>query len=167
MNSFRPLRDPLVLICCALYAVNRWLVKPHVHVDFLTCWLNDALLLPCALPPLLLAHEWLGLRPRGTAPTGREIFWHLAFWSVLFEWVGPRILKHSTGDPLDVLAYSVGALVSFVWWQRPHWLHPSSNPPSRVKTGFRSSRLAGMGGQRSALSPPSFSGRNEWCKERP
>lgn len=121
MNLFRPLRDPLVLVCCTLYFVNRWLVKPHVSLDFFACWFNDALLIPCALPPLLLVHEWLGIRPHGTPPTGAEIFWHLAFWSVLFEWLGPRIVRNSTGDPLDVLAYSTGALVAYLWWRRPRF----------------------------------------------
>ena len=123
MNSFRLLRDPFVLICCALYIVNRWLVKPHLHFDVFTCWFNDVLLIPCALPPLLLVHEWLGLRLRGVAPTGGEIFWHLVFWSVLFEWIGPRFLKNSTGDPLDVVAYSLGALGAYLWWRRPGFLH--------------------------------------------
>ena len=72
MNSLRLLRDPLVLVCCSLYVVNRWLVKPHLHLDFFTCWFNDLLLIPCSLPPLLMVHEWLGLRPCGTAPTGGE-----------------------------------------------------------------------------------------------
>ena len=118
MNSLRLLRDPLVLVCCSLYVVNRWLVKPHLQSDLFTCWFNDVLLIPCALPPLLIAHEWLGLRPRGAAPTGGEIFWHLVFWSVLFEWIGPQIMKHSTGDLLDVVAYSVGAIIAYLWWQR-------------------------------------------------
>ena len=119
MKSPRLLRDPLVLVCCSLYVVNRWLVKPHLHLDFFTCWFNDLLLIPSALPPLLMVHEWLGLRPCGTAPTGGEIFWHLVFWSGLFEWIGPKFLKHATGDLLDVLSYSLGALVAYLWWQRP------------------------------------------------
>lgn len=132
VNSLRHLREPLVLLCYSLYIVNRWLVKPHLHLEFFTCWFNDLLLIPCALPPLLILHEWLGLRPCGAAPTGSEIFWHLAFWSLLFEWIGPRILKHSTGDPLDVLAYSVGALIAYLWWQRLRGAATSSNVPATL-----------------------------------
>src|SRR5580658_4433734 len=55
--------DPFFLACCALYAVNRWLIKPHTHIAFFHNWFNDALLIPCALPPLLLAHDLLRLRP--------------------------------------------------------------------------------------------------------
>ena len=132
MSSLRLLRDPLVLVCCSLYVVNRWLVKPHLQSDLFTCWFNDVLLIPCALPPLLIIHEWFGLRPRGAAPTGGEIFGHLVFWSVLFEGIGPRILKHSTGDPLDVLAYSVGALIAYLWWQRHHGAATLSNSPATL-----------------------------------
>jgi hypothetical protein len=27
-------------------------------------------------------------------------------------------MPHTVGDPLDVLAYAVGAVLSWLWWQR-------------------------------------------------
>jgi len=62
MKPFRYWRDPLFLGCCALYAVNRWVVKPHFQGAFFHSWLNDALLIPCALPLLLWVHARLGWR---------------------------------------------------------------------------------------------------------
>jgi hypothetical protein len=44
------------------------------------------------------------------------------FWSVLFEWIGPKFMPHATGDPLDVIAYAAGAAVAGLWWQRDRWL---------------------------------------------
>jgi hypothetical protein len=111
-------RDPLFLGCCALYILNRWGVKPHFHGAVIHCWLNDAMLIPCALPLLLRIHAWLGWREPDATPNGREIVAHLAGWSVLFEWFGPRLTAHATGDVLDVVAYAAGAAVAYLWWHR-------------------------------------------------
>src|ERR1043166_7211597 len=73
LKTFGYLRDRLFLIGCILYAVNRWIIKPHLHVAFFQNWFNDSLLIPCALPPLLLAHRWLGLRNHHAPPSGLKI----------------------------------------------------------------------------------------------
>jgi hypothetical protein len=116
VRRFTYVGDPIFLICCALYATNRWLVKPHVHAVFFHSWFNDLLLIPCALPPLLLIHRWLKLRAHDEPPTAWEIAGHLIGWSVLFEWIGPHIMR-TTGDPWDVVAYTVGAVAAFCCWR--------------------------------------------------
>jgi len=123
VKRFRYVLDPLCLACCALYALNRWGLKPHTHVAFLRFWFDDVLLIPCALPPLLLVHRWLNLRSHDGAPTAAEVFGHLAFWSVLFEVIGPHLIRRATGDPLDVLAYTIGAVLAWFWWQRKNLFH--------------------------------------------
>ncbi len=117
MRPFRYLRDPCFLACCTAYAVNRWLLKPHLHSVFLHSWFNDLLLIPCALPPLLLLQRWLKLRADDGPPHAGEILFQLCVWSVLFEWIGPHII-HTTGDVWDVVAYAVGGLVAGMWWRR-------------------------------------------------
>jgi len=99
-----------------MYAANRWLIKPHCHIAFFHSWFNDLWLIPCALPPLLLAHRWLGLRRHDEPPTFWEVAAHLAGWSILFEVIGPHIMR-TTGDPLDAAAYTVGAGVGLIWWR--------------------------------------------------
>lgn len=111
--------DPVFLFGVSLYAVNRWVVKPHCALIFFHSWFNDLLLIPCALPPLLLTHRWLGLRRHDGAPTGGEIAAHWLGWSILFEGIGPRIMR-TTGDPWDVAAYAAGALGAWVWWTNSH-----------------------------------------------
>jgi hypothetical protein len=122
MRRFRYLGDPLFLLGCAAYALNRWLIKPHVHAGFLHSQFNDLWLIPCALPPILWLHRALGLRAHDQVPQWSEILPHCAFWSVLFEWIGPKLVPRATGDPWDVVAYVVGALLAGFWWQRDRWL---------------------------------------------
>ena len=122
MNRFRYCRDGLFLLGCAAYAINRWLVKPHVGPGFMMFHFNDLWLMPCALPPVLWLHRKLGLRTSDDAPHVPEIAGHLIFWSILFECIGPKIMSHVAGDPLDVVAYAVGAIIAWMWWHRRRWL---------------------------------------------
>jgi hypothetical protein len=112
------LRDPLFLGCCALYVMNRFVIKPHVAGGFVHNWFNDLLLIPCALPILLAVHRALGLREHDGPPTTIEVATHLAGWAFLCEVLGSRLLHRGTGDPFDVLAYAIGALLAMFWWQR-------------------------------------------------
>ena len=118
MKRFGYWRDPLFLLCCGLYVLNRWALKPHLHSHFLQGQFNDLLLIPCALPLVLWVHRMLGLRTHDLPPTVLEIVFHLAVWSVLFEFLGPRVLP-VTGDPLDVLVYFVGGALAAIWWNVP------------------------------------------------
>ncbi len=118
MNQFRYVRDPLFLVCCSLYALNRWVLKPRTHNAFLHDHFNDVLLIPCALPVLLLLQRWLGLREHDHRPTAGEIALYLAVWSVLFEVIGPHIMPWTVGDPWDVAAYVMGGIAAGLWWHR-------------------------------------------------
>jgi hypothetical protein len=112
-------RDGLFVLCCLLYAVNRWVVSPHAHSAFLRGHFNDLLLIPCALPLLLLLQRRLGLRTHDRIPTAWEITLYLAVWSLLFEVIGPHVIRRATGDPWDVVAYVLGGIVAGLWWHRP------------------------------------------------
>ena len=118
MKRFRYLFDPLCLGGCALYVLNRWGLKPHTHLALFRFWFNDALLIPCALPLMLQVHRWLGLRTHDQAPTSGEILGHLVVWSILFEVIGPHWIRRATADPLDMLAYAIGASLAWIWWRR-------------------------------------------------
>ncbi len=122
MQRFGYLLDPLFLLGCSAYTVNRWIIKPHLGAGFFHSYFNDLWLIPCALPVVLWLHHKLGLRDNNEPPGLSEIVPHLIFWSVLFEWIGPKIVTHTTSDPVDVLAYTIGAITAGLWWQRARWL---------------------------------------------
>jgi hypothetical protein len=92
--------------------------------------MNDLLLIPCALPLVLFIHKTFGLRKADSFPKIFEVILHLVIWSIYCEWIGPIIQNKGIADPLDVLAYWVGGLLSWALW---NWR--SSNPqahPSRI-----------------------------------
>jgi hypothetical protein len=126
LNTFRYWRDPLFLAACLLYGINRWLIKPHVHSAFLRYHFNDLLLIPCALPLLLWMQRRLRLRTHDQAPTAGEITLYLAVWSILFEVIGPHLLRRATGDPWDVVAYVAGGILAGLWWQRDKLFRPAT-----------------------------------------
>lgn len=123
LTPFRYLRDPLFLVSCALYALNRWVLKPRIHSAFLHDHFNDLLLMPCALPPLLLMQRWLKLRLHDQPPTPGEIALYVVVWSILFEVIGPHIMPWTVGDPWDAVAYAVGGVFAGLWWRRHQLLH--------------------------------------------
>ena len=117
MKGFAFARDGLFLAGCTAYAVNRWLLKPHLASPFLHSHFNDLWLAPCALPLLLWVHRRLGLRG-DDPPTLMEIAGHLLLWSLLFEWIGPKLFVRATGDWRDVVCYWAGGLAAWLWWRR-------------------------------------------------
>lgn len=121
MPRFHYWRDPLFLTAYMAYGINRCLIKPHSLPGFMMFHFNDLWLIPCALPPVLWLHRRLGLRAQDAPPQPLEIAGHLVFWSLLFEWIIPK-LTYSSGDPADVAAYTAGAVFAGFWWHRHRWL---------------------------------------------
>jgi hypothetical protein len=101
--------------------VNRWIVIPRTHSRFLRSWFDDLLLVPCALPVALWLFRRLRLRANDNAPRLWEFVWITALWSLLFEWIGPKFVPHTTADWRDVIAYFSGGIVAWLFWQ---WHQP-------------------------------------------
>lgn len=117
MKRFGYWRDPLCLIACALYAVNRFWLRRHVGGEFLTGYFNDLLLIPAALPVMLWLQRRLGVRADDRWPQWREILLHAAVWAVTAEVLMPHLTTHATGDWRDAVAYGAGAIAAGGWWQ--------------------------------------------------
>ena len=117
MTRFAYLRDPLCLLACALYALNRWWLRDHVGGAFLAGHFNDLLFIPAALPLALWVQRRLGLRPHDLPPRWREIGLHLLVWSLAAEAIMPQLTARATGDWRDAVAYAAGAVAAGCWWQ--------------------------------------------------
>lgn len=74
------------------------------------------LLIPCASPPLLLAHRWLRPRAHNQPPILAEVMAHVVGWSILFEVIGPHLML-TTGDPWNAVAYTCGGTAAFFCWR--------------------------------------------------
>lgn len=116
---FGYLHDPLFLLSLALYAINRWLIKPHVEGGFFHSHLNDLICIPFLVPPMLFCARRLGLRHHDDIPQVHEIIVPLVIWSILFEIVYPRLPywnRWATSDHRDILFYALGGLGATVLW---------------------------------------------------
>jgi len=117
--GFAYLADKTFLAACALYAANRFWGKPLLgdSLHFLRNHLDDCLLIPAALPPLLYVFRKLGLRRDDLPPSLREVAKWTLLWSIAFEWAFPLFLHKGVADWRDVLAYATGGLVSWMLWR--------------------------------------------------
>ena len=117
MKRFAYAADPLCLIACILYAVNRWWFAEKIGGSFFNGYFTDILLIPAALPVALWLQRRLGCRTHDRFPKWNEIALHLVVWSVTAEALIPRLLSHATGDWWDIAAYAGGALVAGICWR--------------------------------------------------
>jgi len=118
MRRFRYGRDALCIAACVAYAMNSWILPDSWRTPFLHEHLNDALLIPAALPLLLWAHRGLGLRAHDEPPRWVEIVITVVLWSVAAELVAPALFANATGDWRDIVAYAAGAAIAGLWWRR-------------------------------------------------
>ena len=119
MKRFRYALDPLCVLACASYALNRWLMPAPWKGWFLQNYFDDTLFIPAALPLILWVHRRIGLRTIDDRPRWHEIIFHLIVWSIAAEIIAPRFFVHAVGDPWDVMAYAGGALLAGLFWHRP------------------------------------------------
>lgn len=113
-----PWREPICLLAWSAYFLNRFWLAPQFGSEllFLREHFNDSLLIPAALPLFYWARFRLGLRESNALPGWREVLLWCAGWSLVFEWIGPRIFHYSVGDWGDVAAYFAGGCISALWW---------------------------------------------------
>jgi ubiquinone/menaquinone biosynthesis C-methylase UbiE len=116
VRKFRYLLDPLCLLACGLYVLNRFLFREAWPTPFFLNHFNDLLLIPSALPPVLWVQRRCGVRKTDIAPQWGEIFLYLIIWSLVAEVIGPQLFPWVTGDWRDVVAYAVGGFVAGLWW---------------------------------------------------
>lgn len=119
MRRFRYVRDPVCLLACLAYGLNRWVLSPLGNSSFLHGTFNDLLLLPAALPVALWIQRKLGWRSDDRPPTPGEVVGHWLVWSAVCEGLAPLFLDRAVADWWDIAAYAAGGLAAGIWWNRP------------------------------------------------
>jgi hypothetical protein len=117
---FLYLRDPLFLVCVAIYFINRFVLKALWKEGFVHEHLNDLICIPFWVPIMLFIQRKLGMRADDASPQPGELVIPLIVWSWTFEILLPAIPslgKAFVADHLDVLAYCAGALGAGVFWK--------------------------------------------------
>ncbi len=108
----------LCLLSWVTYAANRFVLVPAHWPSFFHEHLDDLLLVPALLPPVLWVQGWLGLRADDRPPRASEVVLHTVVWSFIAEVVAPQLTARAVADPLDVVAYAVGAFGAWLVWSR-------------------------------------------------
>lgn len=128
---FGYLRDPLFLCAVAVYAANRWWIKPLGDSGFFGNHLNDLICIPFLVPPMLYGARLFRLRRHDRPPEIHEIVAPVIVWSILFEIVFPQHAywsRGTTSDHRDILFYALGALGATIFWTR--YYHEPPLPPA-------------------------------------
>src|SRR5437867_2312156 len=97
-------------------------MKPH-HVGgaLVHDYLNDLLCLPLFLPIILRVQRLLRIRRHDLPPTIFEALHNWVVFSIIYELVLPRLsMFRSVADGWDVVAYLVGGVFAYAYWQSPY-----------------------------------------------
>lgn len=124
-KKFKYLLDPLFLLSLSLYFINKGTIFLKFEIldcNFCTYYLNDLFLVPVLVPIILSFSSVFKLRNLFSPPMFFEIIVPLAIWSIAFELIGPFYFGQGTSDPLDVFAYCLGGLISWLIWNQGYWL---------------------------------------------
>ena len=120
-RRFRYFADPVCAFALIAFAVNRFWLKPQgISGTFGQWYLNDVLCLPLFLPMILWLQRRMGLREHDGPPRAWEVLQHWAIFSILFEVILPHFPQYflTAADPWDVVAYWVGGMGAWMWWNR-------------------------------------------------
>jgi len=132
---FRYLTDPLFLCCFTAYWLHRGLAVLDLSTPFLRGYLNDVICVPFWLPMMLWLLKMLGLRRNDGPPNAIEVVIPVLIWSLLFEVVLPNQdfwPVPTVGDPYDILAYWLGAMLSVLFW---NWYYAGRRGLEPVQQG--------------------------------
>jgi hypothetical protein len=123
-GKFKYLLDPLFLFSLTLYSLNKLPFLSHKfwNSELCDCYLNDLLTVPVLVPIILFFSKIFKFRDNYSPPTLLEIIVPLTIWSVAFELIGPFYFAKGISDPIDVLAYFLGGLASWIFWNRSNLL---------------------------------------------
>ncbi len=112
-----PLLHPLFLIAVLLAALNQLVERNGIHIPIVHAYLDDLLCFPIVLTVGLVGYR-LTLGNSNYKLGHWQVWPAVVLYALVFEWVLPSYSPIYTGDPLDVLAYIVGATAFMRWVNR-------------------------------------------------
>jgi hypothetical protein len=117
---FRYLRDPLFLVCVALFLVNKLLLRRWFELPFFHGQLNDCICVAVWVPLVLSVMRVVRMRGHDRPPQAMEILIPVLLWSWYFEVWLPQQVDYAgvvTADPWDVLCYVVEGMTAGLVWR--------------------------------------------------
>ncbi|WP_299989871.1 hypothetical protein [uncultured Pontibacter sp.] len=104
------LLHPVFLVCALLFVGNQALELAGFYFPLLFSYLDDLLAMPIVLTIILAAERIYFQNDKFVLPLAWLVVTVVAF-SVFFELLLPPIYSKHTADWLDVMAYTLGALI--------------------------------------------------------
>ncbi len=129
MNRTARPREALIYVALiGLFGANRVLEAVGRSPGAVRSWLDDLLVLPLALGAALALHRMGGRPAHWTLPGAQSALAAILF-TVAFEVVLPVVSDRFVADPLDGVAYAVGALLFHLVLNRPAGPAPGEGAP--------------------------------------
>ena len=107
------LRHPLFICATALTLANAALERLASPIPFIHAYLDDVLCFPVVLTLALALLRML--KGNDHRLSSFQIGAAVIYFSIVFEWMLPRVSASYTGDALDVIAYAAGAMMFAVF----------------------------------------------------
>lgn len=108
--GMKTLQHPFFIVCAALWVVNQLLERSGLYIWPLHAYLDDLVCFPLILTAILAVQRVYFGNTTMTIPNWQILF-ALVVFTLCFEIVLPQFSKVYTADVLDVVAYSIGALI--------------------------------------------------------
>jgi hypothetical protein len=124
---FAYLKDRLFLACFLAYWAHRFLAAFGLSTPFLRSYLNDLICIPFWVPIMVWTARRLGWRRHDGVPNAMEVLIPLLLFAIIFEILAPNCWWYhipTIADPLDVLAYTFGALAAVAFWRTDYDIDP-------------------------------------------
>lgn len=106
----RTLAHPVFIVCVALFCLNQWLEYQQLYLKPLNHYLDDVLCMPVVLTFALTAERLYFHNPAFVFAPAYSVV-AVVLFSICFELVLPAFSASYTSDALDVVFYSLGALL--------------------------------------------------------
>ena len=130
--NFRYLKDPLFLICAAIYVSNKISRLYTGGTDFQNSYVNDLICIPFLVPMMLTGMRFCRLRRNDRPPEYYEIMIPIVVWASVFEVylpTNPQLGSPAVGDPIDIICYCLGGAVAGLFWRYYYGRRGCENAP--------------------------------------